>query len=84
MNLKETTKPDNSSKEHEQSQRKNNKSSTELVQLSYLKEEIKYIKKTLDILLKRKWLETAKDNKRNSTDNEEYQNKIKTNQKHRK
>ena len=45
MNLKETTKPDNSSKEHEQSQRKNNKSSTELVQLSYLKEEIKYIKK---------------------------------------
>ena len=83
MNLKETTKPDNSSKEHEQSQRKN-KSSTELVQLSYLKEEIKYIKKTLDILLKRKWLETPKDNKRNSTDNEEYQNKIKTNQKHRK
>lgn len=53
MNLKETTKPDNSSKEHEQSQRKNNKSSTELVQLSYLKEEIKYIKKTLYILLKR-------------------------------
>ena len=47
----ETKKPRNSNKEHEQ--RKNNESSTKQVELSYLKEEIKYIKRTLDILLKR-------------------------------
>ena len=47
----ETKKPRNSNKEHER--RKNNESSTKQVELSYLKEEIKYIKRTLDILLKR-------------------------------
>ena len=47
----ETKKPRNSNKEHEQ--RKNNESSTKQVELSYLKEEIKCIKRTLDILLKR-------------------------------
>ena len=47
----ETKKPRNSNKE--QQQRKNNESSTKQVELSYLKEEIKYIKRTLDILLKR-------------------------------
>ena len=48
---RETEKPDNSNKEDEQ--RKSNESSTKQVELSYLKEEIKYIKGTLDILLKR-------------------------------
>ena len=48
---RETEKPDNSNKEDEQ--RKSNESSTKQVELSYLKEEIKYIKRTLDILLKR-------------------------------
>ena len=48
---RETEKPDNSNKEHEQ--RKNNESSTKQVELSHLKEEIKYIKRTLDILLER-------------------------------
>ena len=47
----ETEKPDNSNKEHEQM--KNNESSTKQVELSCLKEEIKDIKRTLDILLKR-------------------------------
>ena len=46
-----TEKPDNSNKEH--GQRKNNESSTKQVELSHLKEEIKYIKRTLDILLER-------------------------------
>ena len=41
-----TKKPDNSNKGHEQ--RKNK------VKLSYLQEEVKYLKRTLDILLKRK------------------------------
>ena len=46
----ERQEPDNSNKEHEQ--RKNNRSSTKQVELSHVKEEIKYIhKKTLDILL---------------------------------
>ena len=45
-----TKKPDYSNKEHEQ--RKSNESSTKQVELSYLKEEIKDIKRTLDILLK--------------------------------
>ena len=44
-------KPDNSNKEQEQ--RKNNENSTKQVELSYLKEEIKDKKRTLDILLKR-------------------------------
>ena len=48
---RETEKPDNSNKEDEQ--RKSNESSTKQVELSYLKDEIKYIKRTLDILLKR-------------------------------
>ena len=48
---RETEKPDNSNKEREQ--RKNNASSTKQVELSHLKEEIKYIKRTLDILLER-------------------------------
>ena len=48
---RETEKPDNSNKEDEQ--RKSNESSTKQVELSYLKEEIKYIKRTLDILLER-------------------------------
>ena len=64
--MRETEKPDNSNKEHEQ--RKNNKSSTKQVELSYLKEEVKYIKRTLDILRKRQLLETPKDNKEDSTD----------------
>ena len=46
-----TKKPDCSNKEHDQ--RKNNESSIKQVELSYLKEEIKDIKRTLDILLKR-------------------------------
>ena len=48
---RETEKPDNSNKEHQQ--RRNNESSTKQVELSHLKEEIKYIKRTLDILLER-------------------------------
>ena len=64
--MRETKKPDNSNKEHEQ--RKNNESSTKQVELSYLKEEIKDIKRTIDMLLKRQWLETPKDNKEDSTD----------------
>ena len=48
---RETKKPDNNNKEYEQ--RKNNESSTKQVELSHLKEEIKYIKRTLDILLER-------------------------------
>ena len=39
----------------------------------------KYIKRTLDILLKRQWLKTLKDNTENSTDIEENQ-KIKQKQ----
>ena len=46
-----TKKPDNSNKEHEQ--RKNKESSTKQVELNYLKDEIKDIKRTIDILLKR-------------------------------
>ena len=46
-----TRKPDNSNKGHEQ--RKNNESSTKQVELSQLKEEIKNIKRTIDILLER-------------------------------
>ena len=64
--MRETEKPDNSNKEHEQ--RKNNESSTKQVELSHLKEEIKYIKRTLDILLERQWLETPKDNEQGSTE----------------
>ena len=48
---RETEKPDNSNMEHEQ--RKNNKSSTKQVELIHLKEEIKRIKRTVDILLER-------------------------------
>ena len=48
---RETEKPDNSNMEHEQ--RKNNKSSTKQVELIQLKEEIKLIKRTIDILLER-------------------------------
>ena len=44
-----TEKPDNSNKEHEQ--RKNNESSTKQVELRHSRKEIKYIKRTLDILL---------------------------------
>ena len=39
--IREKEKPDNSNKEHEQ--RKNNESSTKQVELSHLKEEIKYL-----------------------------------------
>ena len=63
---RKTEKPDNSNTEHEQ--RKNNESSTKQVELSHLKEEIKYIKRTLDILLERQWLETPKDNEEGSTE----------------
>ena len=63
---RKTKKPDNSNKEYEQ--RKNNKSSTKQVELSYLKEETKDMKRTLDILLKRQWLDTSKDNKEDFTD----------------
>ena len=62
--MREIEKPDNSNKEDEQ--RKNNESSTKQVQLSHLKEEIKYIKRTLDILLERQWLQTPKDNEEGS------------------
>ena len=50
----ETEKPDNSNKENEQ--RKNNESSTKKVELRHLKQEMKYIKSKLDILLERQWL----------------------------
>ena len=60
------TKSDNSNKEHEQ--RKKNKSSTKQVELHCLKEEIKDIKRTLDILLKTQWPQTPKDSKEDSTD----------------
>ena len=43
---RETEKPGNSNKEHEQ--RKNNKSSTKQVELSHLKEEIRYTKRTME------------------------------------
>ena len=43
--------PGNSNKEHER--RKNHESSTIQVELSYLKEEIKRLKRSLDIVLKR-------------------------------
>ena len=65
-NLRETKKLDNSNKKHEQ--RKNNESSTKQVELSYLKEEIKDIKRTLDIQLKRQWLKTTKNNKEDPAD----------------
>ena len=64
--MREAEKPDNINKEHEQ--RKHNKSSTKQVELSHLKEEIKYIKRTLDILLERQWLETPKDNEEGFTE----------------
>ena len=81
--MRETDKPDNSNKEHEQ--RKNNESSTKQVELSHLKEEIKYIKRTLDILLERQWLETPKDNEEGSTETKKKYQKIKQKQinKHR-
>ena len=59
---RETQKTDNSNKEHEHEQRKN-KSSTKQVELTHLNEEIKYIKRTLNTLLERQWLEATKDNK---------------------
>ena len=64
--MRETEKSDNSNKEHEQ--RKNNESSTKQVELSHLKEEIKYIKRTIDILLEKQWLETPKDKEEDSTE----------------
>ena len=76
-NLRETKKLDNSNKKHEQ--RKNNESSTKQVELSYLKEEIKDIKRTLDIQLKRQWLETTKNNKEDLADKKKNQ-KIKQKQ----
>ena len=63
---RETEKPDNINKEHEQ--RKITESSTKQVELSLLKEGIKYIKRTFDILLERQWLETPKDNEEGSTE----------------
>ena len=57
--------------EHEQ--RKNNKSSTKQVELIHLKEEIKRIKRTVDILLERQWLETLKDNEETSTETKKNQ-----------
>ena len=66
MRERETEKPDNNNKEYEQ--RKNNESSTKQVELSHLKEEIKYMKRTIDILLERQWLETPKDNEQGSTE----------------
>ena len=75
---RETEKPDNSNKEHEQ--RKNNKSSTKQVELSHLKEEIKYTKRTIE----RQWPETPKDNIEGSIETKKNQ-KIKQKQikKHR-
>ena len=64
--MRETEKPDNSNKENEQ--RKKNECSTKQVELSHFKEEIKYIKITLDILFDRQWLETPKDNEEASAE----------------
>ena len=75
--MRETEKQNNSNKEHEK--RKNNKSSTKQVELSCLKEEIKYIKRTLDIPPKRQWLETSKDNEEDSRDIQKKNQKIKKN-----
>ena len=47
----ERRKPDNSNTQYEK--RKNDQSSTKQVELGYLKEEIKYIKRNIDIQLKR-------------------------------
>ena len=77
--MRETEKPDNSNKEHEQ--RKNNESSTKQVKLSHLKEETKYIKRTIDILLEWQWLETPKDNEESSTETKKSENQTETNQK---
>ena len=77
--MRETEKPDNSNKEHEQ--RKNNESSTKQVELRHLRKEIKYIKRTLDILLERQWLETPKDNKEGSTETKKSENQTETNPK---
>ena len=77
--MRETEKPDNSNKEHEQ--RKNNESSTKQVELRHLRKEIKYIKRTLDILLERQWLETPKDNKEGSTETKKSENQTETNKK---
>ena len=64
--------------------KKKNESSTKQVELSYLKEEIKYIKRPLDILLERQWLETSKDSKEDSTEiKKNSENQTETNQKHR-
>ena len=79
--MRETEKSDNSNKEHEQ--RKNNESSTKQVELSHLKEEIKYIKRTLDILLERQWLETPKDNEEGSIEKKNQKIKQKQIKKHR-
>ena len=50
-------------------QRKNNESSTKQVELSHLKEEIKYIILfILDMLMEGQWLETPKDNEEGSTE----------------
>ena len=62
----DTKKSDNGNKEHEQ--KENNQSLSKQVESSYLQEEMKYLKKTLDILLKRQWLKTPKDNKEDSTE----------------
>ena len=77
--MRETEKPDNSNKEHEQ--RKNNASSTKQVELSHLKEQIKYIKRTLDILLERHWLVHEKTMKKAPQKQKKSEIQTETNQK---
>ena len=76
---RETEKPDNSNKEHEQ--RKNNESSTKQVELSYLKEEIKDIKKNNRHTTEKTMTRDTKHNKEDSTDKKKRKsskNKLKT------
>ena len=71
-----TKKQDNSNKEHEQ--RKNNESSTKQVELSYLKEEIKDIKKNNRHTTEKTMTRDTKHNKKDSTDKKK-ENQAKTN-----
>ena len=73
-----TKKPDNSNKEHEQ--RKNNESSTKQVELTYLKEEIKDIKKNNRHTTEKTITRDTKHNKEDSTDKKKIKkNQAKTN-----
>ena len=65
------------------SEQRKNESSTKQVELNHLKEEIKYIKRTLDMLLERQWLETPKDNEEGSTETKNQKINQKQIKKHR-